>query len=499
MRKTQLLFLLPLLLGLSCGTEPGPSTATPTSQASPPNILFILIDDIGIISTPPYSSTNDSGSVWSLTPDSVPDLSSVEPYGTPQISNFVAHAKQLNYMYATPSCAPSRAQLLTGQYPYSTGITFPGWQGDSAASPQYPGTGYLANSVGTYANQLQKLGYHTGFGGKYNQRYGITDETAQSYGIDSFNTMVHNQMVHLNRHGFDETFGPSHIDTIINNDTIYRGGTALIGNTVDYHPKWADDQLFPTMLKDWGVHFINTQEESGTPYYLHYCLGLIHDSDPEAFPNMTDAEEWAMKLQLADSIIGELLAQIDDDSNTVVIIAGDNGTETYTSNFGPGYATSYYSDTIPGGKLTYQSRGSRVPFMIRWPGVIDSTPYTELVDFTDVFGTIYEIAGGTQADTLPNLDGQSFLYQITDSTVGDSTNVPRTMVYSQMQNSGFVANKRYLYVVEDVYSDTSGSWFDISSSPQVDVPIATSTVPQSTQDSLVGYFQSLGTIGLAKK
>ncbi|MEO1628905.1 MAG: sulfatase-like hydrolase/transferase, partial [Bacteroidota bacterium] len=452
-------------------------------------------DDIGIISTPPYTGPTDDGTAWSLQPDSLIDPSSAVPYNMPNLMSFASGAKQMNYMYATPSCAPSRAQLLTGRYPFSNGIVFPAFPSDSAASSQYPGSGYLADSILTYANYLQDLGYYTGFGGKYNLRYGIADIQAQSQGEDAYNDMVQQQMLHLNQHGFDTTFGPAHFQTVSQGDSIYKGGLALIGNTVDYHPAFADSMFFPYLLQDWALQFIETQQETEKPYYLHYCFGLIHDSDPEAFAGMTDSEEFAAKIELADSIIGTLLSMVENDSNTVVIIAGDNGTETFTSNFGPGYATVHQGDTIPGGKLTYQSRGSRVPFLIRWPGQLDNQPYNELVDFADVFGTIYEIAGGS--GSLPPLDGQSFLHAISDGKLGTPQPV-RQAVYSQMQREGFVADKKYLYLVEDVYNDTTGSWYDIQSSPQIDVPISASDVPVDEQQKLEAFFETLGTRGMAE-
>ena len=499
MKKFTFFFLLSAIFYIGCITDPPPTSP----DMGQPNIIFILIDDIGIISTPPYSSSTDRATAWSLlnhTPHI--DPRTAEPYTTSHINQFAAEAKRLNYMYATPSCAPSRAQLLTGQYPFNTGIIFPAFGShdcttpDSAATPQYPGTGYLANSEITYANKLQELGYYTGFGGKYNLRYGMTDSIAQAQGEDCYNEMVHNQMLHLNAHGFDETFGPTSIDIIKNgNDTVYSGGLALIGNTVAYHPLYADDQFFPTMLLDWGTAFIKKRKQENQPYYLHYCLGLIHDSAPEAFPYMSDSEEFAAKVQLADTIIGEIWRLVKDDPNTVVIIAGDNGTETYTSDFGPGYATSYHQDTIPGGKLTYESRGSRVPFLIRWPNMIDTAPYDALVDFTDVFGTIYEMAGGT--GVVEDVDGRSFLHAITNGKKGKNY-PPRQAIFSQMQEGGFVANKNYLFKIEDVYSDSTGRWFDISSSPNRDKPIKVHSVNPADREMLKRYYLSLGTIGLAK-
>ena len=133
-----------------------------TSSTSAPNIVFILVDDLGMISTPTYANDDDStGFVWAGSPTGAP-----AQYTMGSLAKFAQNAKQLNYMYATPSCAPSRAQLITGLYPYLTGITYPQYDAQRPATPETYGDGYLSTELESYVGLLQDAGYNTAFGGK---------------------------------------------------------------------------------------------------------------------------------------------------------------------------------------------------------------------------------------------------------------------------------------------------------------------------------------------
>ena len=275
---------------------------------------------------------------------------------------------------------------------------------------------------------------------------------------------------------------------------------AVIGNTVDYFPPFLDG-FFPDTLHQWAMEFVQKHESGSDPYYLHYCFGMIHDYNLYAElklkdPAITQAEVFAMKVHLVDSMIKEVLALVDPDS-TLVIIAGDNGTESFKSSFGPGYATAYHGTGIPGGKLTMESHGSRVPFMLSWPGVIKTNnDYDEMVDFADVFGTMVELAGGQ--DTFPSLNGNSFLYQISNDSLGTDY-TPRKYVYSQLQGQGFVASIDTLMLVDNVYNPQTVSWYDISSSPYQDQFLDSTSVDSCQGNPMWSYFEELGTIGLCEK
>lgn len=428
-----------------------------TEDAIPPNIIFFLIDDLGMMSTPPYTNGTDSGMIWHQDWNTKKPAQPGIPYKTPNIYNFSKNAMVLTNMYATPSCAPSRAQLMSGLYPFETGITW----------PAYGINTYLRKP--TYVELLNKPeggNYFSGFGGKWNLKYGISDYQAIKPGeiinngkdTISYLDLAVDQMNHLTSCGFEETFGQPMYNE---KENKYEGGIALIGNTVDYYPGGEGGPFFPDTLHTWAKNFIKQgvkrREAINQPFYLHYALGLIHDaaySQNEAFGpnykmldgqprrvNILEEANWADKMEYADSLIGDLLTTlINSDSsvynNTVIIIAGDNGTEH------PYYA-QYQNQILEGGKLTYNTWGSRVPFMIRWPNQITTGTYDGLTDFSDIFSTIVE--GIVQTDNPIKTHGQSFFDQIKIDREVDKN--PRRAVYSQMKYGAFVANERYQYRV----------------------------------------------------
>ena len=79
-----------------------------------PNIVFILIDDLGIEATNSYGSEG-----------LVLQNGDVVPYQQPSLDAMAAAGMTFRNAYATPACAPTRGQFLTGRYPFRTGITWP--------------------------------------------------------------------------------------------------------------------------------------------------------------------------------------------------------------------------------------------------------------------------------------------------------------------------------------------------------------------------------------
>lgn len=421
------------------------------ADAIPPNIIFFLIDDLGMISTPPYTNGTADGMVWLQNDTTRQPIQPGISYTTPHIYDFSTDAMVLTNMYSTPSCAPSRAQLMSGLYPFETGITWPAF--DTSTYLRKP----------TFLNILnQPTGgnYYAGFGGKWNLKYGIYDYDAINSGYDNmpYSELVYNQMQHLQSCGFDTTFGPAQEAE----KGVFTGGAALIGNTVDYYPNEKNGPFFPDTLHAWAKNFvkqgIENRKTNNQPFYLQYCLGLIHDEyrapHNEAFgPNykLPDGKfrdkyipkqlNWADKMEYADSLIGEILTDlINTDSNvynnTVIIIAGDNGTESQ-------YYSNYQNHIVEGGKITYNTWGSQVPFMIRWPNHIATGTYDGLTDFSDIFNTIVE--GIVQTDNPIATHGHSFFDQIKINA--EAAKKPRRAVYSQMRSGAFVANENYQYRV----------------------------------------------------
>ena len=106
----------------------------------PPNIVYILLDDLG------YGEIG------------TPDLTPSRGYSTPNIDALARQGLTLMRMYSEPSCTPTRVAMMTGRYPVRTGLT--------EAKATLAGDGLAAEEV-TLAEVLQSAGYYTSHVGKW--------------------------------------------------------------------------------------------------------------------------------------------------------------------------------------------------------------------------------------------------------------------------------------------------------------------------------------------
>ncbi|UTW63701.1 sulfatase-like hydrolase/transferase [bacterium SCSIO 12741] len=428
--------MLPLLVACSA---PERSTMNPTAETPyPPNIIFILIDDLGSISTPYYQDFKSGNSSWVY--DENGDSAD---YKTPHLDRLADHGTVFTRMYATPYCAPSRGQLMTGRYPFQTGIVYPGYTACQPANLQSRLYGYLSDTISTYANVLKDYGYQTAFGGKWNLRFGR--ENACFDHSTNYTNLVSVQKEHLNTHGFDSTYGPN----------------ALLGAMVDYYPPQMGGRYFPDQLNQWAIQKIN-QLDSSKPFYLHYCMGLIHeeldslcvDAPTPDGPHQSKAAIFASKMAYADSLIGEVIKTLEQKGileNTLLIVAGDNGTEN-------DYFSKYRGMIVRGGKGTTFDHGSRVPFIVHWPEQIKKKSLdTDLADFADVFPTMAQLCETYDSSLAPvslsGIQGTSLLGRMTQGNLGGKDSI-RKFVYCQFNTTAFIANEKFQWIIN--YRDSIG-------------------------------------------
>lgn len=141
------------------------SPATPTASggaASPPNILVIVLDDLGIdqMSFPPFN--------WNAAPEapSMPVLAEIASKGV-SFRNF----------WATPECSPSRAAMLTGRHGFRTGVV------TAITDPMIPANQLHPSEV-TVPKLLKTAGYTSGMLGKYHLAGGEAN-TPPGYGFEA--------------------------------------------------------------------------------------------------------------------------------------------------------------------------------------------------------------------------------------------------------------------------------------------------------------------------
>lgn len=356
-----------------------------------PNIVFFLADDLGQRDLGVYGSTF---------------------HETPNLDRLAAEGMLFTEAYAAcPVCSPTRASVMTGQWPQRTGITDyigaptePGqWKRNTRLLPA-PYSDRLALEAPTLAKAMKGAGYATFFAGKW----------------------------HLGPEGW----WPEDQGFEINMGGIDRGGPyggkkyfSPYGN-----PRLSDGpegEHLPDRLATETAKFIEANREK--PFFAYYSfydvhtplmaredlkrkyekkreqLGLTEKWGREGGRDVRLVQEhavYAAMVEAMDLAVGKVLDKLDElglRERTLVIFTSDNGGLSTSE----GWPTSNLP--LRGGKGWMYEGGIREPLLVRWPGVVEAGSICETpVSSPDFFPTLLE-ATGTAAQPGQVLDGLSLL------------------------------------------------------------------------------------------
>ncbi|WP_081811497.1 sulfatase [Hyphomonas beringensis] len=399
--------------------QAGPETATEPAQDRPPNIVFILIDDLGINDI----STFGGGVAGGLVP-------------TPNIDRLAREGAIFSQAYSgSGTCAPSRAMLLTGRYPTRTGFEFtptPAGMGrivsmfaNDEARGTLPPLDYNKEAAKTalpYAEQglpgtevtlaevLQAQGYHTVHIGKWH--LGQNEESrAISQGF--YESLNMENMFYLPKDDPDVVNAELDFDPIdkflwarAQYATSYNSGDLFEpgGYLTDY---WTDEakkvieanrnRPFFLYLAHWGVH---TPLQATREDY-----DAVGDIQPHRL------RVYAAMVRAIDRSVGEVMDKLEDEGladNTIIVLSSDNG--------GAGYiGLPDINQPYRGWKITLFEGGIRVPLFMKWPariapGTVVETPVAHI----DVMPTLAAAAGTEPPDGI-EIDGLDLLPLATGS------------------------------------------------------------------------------------
>lgn len=340
-----------------------------SSNRSNPNILLIYIDDLG----------------WS-------DLSC---YGnefteTPHIDRLANEGILFTQAYsASHICSPARASLMTGKTPARLHITdwIPGhdFQHEKLRIPDWQQS--LPFEEITIGEMLKEAGYTTAWIGKWHLS-GLPQEERDRPDRDH---RTSNAPLY---HGFDAGGQNWRLNGDENQDdpkgvmTLTREALAFIAA--------AKEQPWFLGLSHYSVH---------TPIHSNDAVKDRYESKLSSTDGPTPTPKYAGMLEALDQSVGHLMAELEKRSlekNTLVLFYSDNG------GLDRGNGTPTTNAPLRESKGTLYEGGTRVPFIVRWPGKIKSGTVSEERIYTyDFLPTFAEAAG---IDTLPeNLDGISFL------------------------------------------------------------------------------------------
>lgn len=372
----RMIISLGLLTNLLAQNDFAQSGKIPTKR--PPNIVFILADDLGWRELGSYGNRFNE---------------------TPNLDRMPSFAIRLTNAYsAAPICSPSRAALMTGKYPGKQPITNYLEKDDK---------NYLNPSYTTINELLKKAGYHTGLIGKWHLT-GDYEAGADKQGLGR-----------PQLHGWDE---------IIASETKYIAGgdyfypyffmPELPEKPAEFTNRKLDEPEYLTdCLNAEAVDFIKRNKEQPFFLYLsHYSVHTTLEGKPElvkkyeAKPDsgikngqgsgFVNNPKLAAMLESVDDGVGKILKTLDElnlAENTLVIFASDNGGEHGVTSNTPLWI----------GKSTIYEGGLRVPTIFRWKNHtaknISSDAPTNTVDY---FPTFLELAGAKN-ETGNEIDGVS--------------------------------------------------------------------------------------------
>lgn len=324
-----------------------------TAAEPPPNVIVILADDLGYGDLACYGHSR---------------------FQTPAIDRLATEgAKLTNFNTPAPFCAPTRASLLTGRYPFRNGMT-----GNPApdASPAV-NVLHLRGTEITLPQLLAGAGYATGMIGKWHLGHAQPEWTPT-------------------HRGFQEYFG-----ILYSNDM--RPVQLIEGDqAVEYPVVQANlTQRFTRR----AIDFIRQHRER--PFFLYLAHPMPHKplAASEAFYKKSGAGLYGDVIAELDWSVGEVIAELDKlglAKNTLVIFTSDNG---------PSFGGS--TGGLRGAKASSYEGGYRVPFIARWPGKIPAGHVNPALATTpDVFSTVLKLANvPTPGDRT--IDGRDLMPALT--------------------------------------------------------------------------------------
>ncbi len=358
----------------------------------PPNIVYILLDDVGF---------GEMGT---------PELTPSRGYSTPNIDAFARQGLTFGRMYTEPSCTPTRVAMMTGRLPVRTGT--------SEAKATIAGDGLAAAEI-TLAEVLREAGYYTSHVGKWHMG-DIRQAYANEQGFVHAEFPIHQQgqlaIMHrdaaaadvirrsdpsteLQTYTLDNTFvvDPSHMVTGVE----LRDGKLF---EVDLKPgeQWTQ-QKYREMNERYQRHALEQLRvlaKQNKPFFLNYWplfpLTFVPGDigDPKTLNGGTVAES----IVEVDGWIGEIVAEVDRlgiADHTIIVVMGDNGPFMQYAGIA-GVSDRVYR----GGKADVLEGGVRVNAYLRWPAAIPGGSHVQdIVHVSDLFTTFARVAGAT--DEIP--------------------------------------------------------------------------------------------------
>ena len=393
-----------------------------------PNIILIMADDLGVEGLGCYGGAS---------------------YATPHLDRLAKEGLRFTHAYAQPLCTNTRIQLMTGLYNHRNWIAF----------------GILDPEAVTFGHAMRQSGYATCIAGKWQlqsydppdypgaaRRRGIGMEV-QNAGFDEYS------LWHV---GHTEVKGSRYADPVIFENGKFRNDT--------------QGRYGPDLWVDFINDFVRREAKTERPFFVYYSMALPHwpmvptprsaDWTNPATRSQEDTKYFKDMVEYMDDCVGRIVDAVDScgiSDNTLILFYSDNGTHLkITSQTKRG--------AVAGGKGRPTNAGTHVPMIARWPKQIKPGLNDDLIDSTDFFPTLLDVAQGEVEGV--ELDGISFYPQLKGKA-----GKKRGWIYcyydprpgwdkDQFTRHTFARDKRY-----KLYDD--GRLFDLDRDPLESNPVAT--------------------------
>ena len=385
MIKNRIIFSLSLFILVCSSCEKDSEDDTSTVNSSP-NILLIIADDLGKDAIKGYSE------------------GSIKP-NTPNIDGIRSNGLTFNNFWSNPVCSPTRASILTGKYGYRTNI-----KGAADILSQ------SETSLQKYINDNSSDKYATAIVGKWHLAGSNNTFNPETLGIDYYSGIIRGAVTDYYNWTLSE-------DGSAKTQTSYVT-EALTTTSIN----WINQQTEPWFM--WLAY-----NAPHTPFHIPPSNMHSQGALPAYTTGMNATPYYMAAIEAMDFQIGRLLNSIpsDERDNTLIIFVGDNGTVNQVAQ------SPYLSNRV---KSTLYQGGINVPLFISGQGVEKTGVENNLIDATDLFSTIAEVAGVKSTGIH---DSKSF------KPLFSNSNATRNYQYSEIKDDTndmwAISNGKYKLIV----------------------------------------------------
>jgi len=337
MFNNNLILLVALFAFVSSSCKKNTTTTEIPTTTSSPNILLIIADDLGKDAKKGYTEV------------------SIKP-NTPNIDAIRTKGLVFNNFWSNPVCSPTRSCILTGKYGYRTGV-----KGASDVLSQ------SETSLQKYINNNTNNKYATAVVGKWHLAGSNNSYNPETMGIDYFSGIIRGAVTDFYNWTLSE-------DGVTTTQSTY-STEALTTTSIN----WINQQTKPWFM--WLAY-----NAPHTPFHVPPSNMHSQGSLPAYTTGMNATPYFMAAIEAMDFQIGRLLSSMSTEKrdNTIIIFIGDNGTTNQVAQ------NTYLSSKV---KSKLYQGGVNVPMFISGKGVTRTGTENNLIDATDIFSTIAEVAG----------------------------------------------------------------------------------------------------------